>query len=78
MDKFDLDGVFCCDLSGYRRFIFSAWPQTSFDKFGLSSVFCHDLSVSDVCLPPDHAEVIPMPDLCDKFRRFEFSVPAGP
>ena len=48
----------------------------SLDKFGLGGVFCRDLSVSDICLPPDRPEVVLTPDLCDKFRRFEFSVPA--
>ena len=47
----------------------SAQPRTSFDKFGMA---CRDLSVGDVCLPPDHADVVRTPDLCDRFRRFEF------
>ena len=48
----------------------SAQPRSSLDKFGIP---CQDLSVGDICLPPNHPEAVRTPDLCDRFRRFEFS-----
>ena len=39
----------------------------SLDKFRLGGVFYRDLCVGDVCLPLDHADVVRMPDLCDRF-----------
>lgn len=39
------------------------------EKYGIP---CQDLSVGDVCLPPNHPEAVRTPDLCDRFRRFEF------
>ena len=32
------------------------------------------MSAGDVCLPPNHPEAVRTPDLCDRFRRFEFNV----
>jgi len=34
---------------------------------------CHELTTGDTCLPPNHPEAIRTPDLCDRFKRFEFS-----
>ena len=48
----------------------SAQSRLTFEKFGIP---CRELSVGDVCLPPDHQEAVRTPDLCDRFRRFEFS-----
>ena len=31
------------------------------------------MSIDDICLPPNHPEAIRTPDLCDRFKRFEFS-----
>ena len=32
-----------------------------------------DLGLGDVCLPPNHPEAVRTPDLCDRFKKFEFS-----
>ena len=32
-----------------------------------------DLGTGDVCLPPNHPEAVRTPDLCDRFKKFEFS-----
>ncbi|CAB4068832.1 HBP1 [Lepeophtheirus salmonis] len=56
--------------SGHARF--------SIEKYGIP---CQELSVGDVCLPPNHPEAVRTPDLCDRFRRFEFSaedIPSSP
>ena len=42
------------------------------ERYGIP---CHELSVGDVCLPPNHPEAVRTPDLCDRFRRFEFTTP---
>ena len=34
---------------------------------------CQELSTGDICLPPNHPDAIRTPDLCDRFKRFEFS-----
>lgn len=49
-------------------------PGTTSAQF---CVRCQDLVVGDICLPPNHPEAIRTPDLCDRFKRFEFSSPAG-
>lgn len=49
-------------------------PTATKNKYGIR---CHDLSVGDICLPPNHPEAIRTPDLCDRFKRFEFSSPAA-
>ena len=48
----------------------SAKTRLSLEKFGIPF---QELSVGDVCLPPNHPEAVRTPDLCDRFRRFEFS-----
>lgn len=48
----------------------SACPRLSLDKYGIP---CKDLSPGDVCLPPNHPEAVHTPDLCDRFKRFEFN-----
>ena len=48
----------------------SAQSRLTFEKFGIP---CRELSIGDVCLPPDHQEAVRTPDLCDRFRRFEFT-----
>ena len=52
----------------------SAHPRLTIDKYGIP---CQDLSVGDVCLPPNHPEAVRTPDLCDRFRRFDFAIPAS-
>merc|ERR1711976_877199 len=37
------------------------------------AIRCHELTTGDTCLPPNHPEAIRTPDLCDRFKRFEFS-----
>lgn len=34
---------------------------------------CQELSTGDICLPPNHPDAIRTPDLCDRFKRFEFT-----
>jgi hypothetical protein len=57
-----------------KKVFFSGWssahPRMSIDKYGIP---CQELSVGDICLPPNHPEAVRTPDLCDRFRRFEFS-----
>ncbi len=48
----------------------SAQPRLSLEKYGIP---CKDLAMGDICLPPNHPEAIRTPDLCDRFKRFEFS-----
>ena len=36
-------------------------------------IIVQDLSPGDVCLPPNHPEAVRTPDLCDRFKKFEFS-----
>jgi len=48
----------------------SAHPRLSLEKYGIP---CQDLSPGDVCLPPNHPEAVRTPDLCDRFKKFEFS-----
>ena len=50
-------------------------PNSTTNQYG---VRCQDLSVGDICLPPNHPEAIRTPDLCDRFKRFEFSSAASP
>jgi len=50
-------------------------PNFTTNQYG---VRCQDLSVGDICLPPNHPEAIRTPDLCDRFKRFEFSSAASP
>jgi len=38
-----------------------------------SSILCQDLTTGDVCLPPNHPEAVRTPDLCDRFKKFEFN-----
>ena len=47
----------------------SANPRSSIEKYGIP---CQPLVVGDICLPPNHPEAVRTPDLCDRFRRFEF------
>merc|ERR1711976_669075 len=42
------------------------------------AIRCHELTTGDTCLPPNHPEAIRTPDLCDRFKRFEFSTAASP
>jgi len=48
----------------------SAHPRLSLEKYGIP---CQDISLGDVCLPPNHPEAVRTPDLCDRFKKFEFS-----
>lgn len=48
----------------------SARPRQTLDRYGIP---CQDLSTGDICLPPNHPEAVKTPDLCDRFKRFEFS-----
>merc|ERR1719273_856845 len=48
----------------------SAHPRLSLEKYGIP---CQDISLADVCLPPNHPEAVRTPDLCDRFKKFEFS-----
>jgi len=48
----------------------SARPRQTLEKFGIP---CQDLGSGDVCLPPNHPEAVKTPDLCDRFKRFEFN-----
>jgi len=48
----------------------SAHPRLSLEKYGIP---CQDLGLGDVCLPPNHPEAVRTPDLCDRFKKFEFS-----
>ena len=48
----------------------SAYPRLSLEKYGIP---CQDIAPADVCLPPNHPEAVRTPDLCDRFKKFEFS-----
>ena len=48
----------------------SARPRQTLDRYGIP---CQDLNTGDICLPPNHPEAVKTPDLCDRFKRFEFS-----
>ena len=48
----------------------SAYPRLSLEKYGIP---CQDIGPADVCLPPNHPEAVRTPDLCDRFKKFEFS-----
>ena len=48
----------------------SAHPRLSLDKYGIP---CQEITLGDVCLPPNHPEAVRTPDLCDRFKKFEFS-----
>lgn len=48
----------------------SAHPRLSIEKYGIP---CQTLTLGDICLPPNHPEAVRTPDLCDRFRRFEFN-----
>jgi len=48
----------------------SAHPSLSHGKYGIP---CQELSLGDVCLPPNHPDAVRTPDLCDRFKRFEFT-----
>jgi len=41
--------------------------------FIFRKILIQDLSPGDVCLPPNHPEAVRTPDLCDRFKKFEFS-----
>ena len=64
-------GILLKNLISYHEF--SGWCSSqcrlTIEKYGIP---CQDLSVGDVCLPPNHPEAVRTPDLCDRFRRFEF------
>merc|ERR1719273_1970705 len=47
-----------------------AHPRLSLEKYGIPT---QDLATGDVCLPPNHPEAVRTPDLCDRFKKFEFS-----
>eukprot|EP00095_Tigriopus_kingsejongensis_P007270 maker-scaffold144_size312663-snap-gene-1.14 protein:Tk07270 transcript:maker-scaffold144_size312663-snap-gene-1.14-mRNA-1 annotation:"PREDICTED: uncharacterized protein LOC100375095" len=53
----------------------SAHPRMTIEKYGIP---CQEISVGDVCLPPNHQEAVRTPDLCERFRRFEFDDPHSP
>ena len=57
-------------MSSYFLGWSSAQSRLTFEKYQIP---CRELSVGDVCLPPNHQEAVRTPDLCDRFRRFEFS-----
>merc|ERR1719391_620399 len=48
----------------------SARPRQTLERYGIP---CGDLATGDICLPPNHPEAVKTPDLCDRFKRFEFS-----
>lgn len=47
-------------------------PKVTSSQYGIR---CHELTPGDICLPPNHPEAIRTPDLCDRFKRFEFTTP---
>ena len=51
--------------------------SSSLETSAATKLLYRELCVGDVCLPPDHADVVRTPDLSDRFRRFQFSDPAG-
>ena len=60
MEKITLYSIGWCSLSPLRTSSHYA-------------IRCHELTTGDTCLPPNHPEAIRTPDLCDRFKRFEFS-----
>ena len=51
--------------------------SSSLETSAATKLLYRELCVGDVCLPPDHADVVRTPDLSDRFRRFQFSDPAA-
>jgi hypothetical protein len=48
----------------------SITPKATSAKYGIR---CHEICNGDTCLPPNHPDAVRTPDLCDRFKRFEFS-----
>ena len=55
-------------------YFFAGWcslsPTSTAAHYGIR---CQELAAGDVCLPPNHPDAIRTPDLCDRFKRFEFT-----
>merc|ERR1712141_166325 len=44
----------------------------------MGGIRCQELLTGDICLPPNHPDAIRTPDLCDRFKRFDFSSEDSP
>lgn len=49
-------------------------PTSTATHYGIR---CQELLSGDICLPPNHPDAIRTPDLCDRFKRFEFTTSAA-
>ncbi len=60
-------------ISSHCSFFSAGWcsaaPGLTFEKYGFR---VQELKKGDICLPPTHPDAVRTPDLCDRFRRFEF------